>query len=52
MNRLVVSLGLKSNLAEYNVPISDLPKIAGSAIGGTEGPDFPKVVKLLEGLYP
>jgi alcohol dehydrogenase class IV len=49
---LVVSLGLKSNLAEYNVPISDLPKIAGSAIGGTEGPDFPKVVKLLEGLYP
>jgi len=49
---LVLSLGLKSNLAEYKVPIADLPKIASGAMGGNDGPDFPKVVKLLEGLYP
>jgi alcohol dehydrogenase class IV len=48
---LVTRLGLKSNLTDYKVPIADLPKIAGGAIGGQDGPDFPKVVKLLEGLY-
>jgi len=51
INGLVTRLGLKSNLAEYKVPTSDLPKIAGGALGRTDGPDFPKVVKLLEGLY-
>lgn len=50
--RLVTRLGLKSNLAEYKVPRADLPKIAGGALGGTDGPDFPKVMKVLEGLYP
>jgi hypothetical protein len=43
---------LKSNLAEYKVPVSDLPKIAGGALGGTDGFDFPKVVRLMEGLHP
>jgi hypothetical protein len=39
---------LKSDLAKYNVPITDVPKIAG----GKDAPDFLKIVKLLEGLYP
>jgi len=52
IDELVTRLGLKSNLAEYKVPTSDFPKIAGGALGGMDGPDFPKVVKLLEGLHP
>jgi hypothetical protein len=50
-SRLVTRLGLKSNLTEYKVPTTDLPKIAGGALGGTDGPEFPKVVKMLEGLF-
>ena len=45
-------LGLKSDLAEYKVPRADLPNIAGGALGGKDAPDFPRVVQLLEGLYP
>jgi len=52
IDALVTSLGLKSNLAEYKVPTGDLPKIAGGALGGRDGPDCPRVVQLLEGLYP
>lgn len=29
------------------MPVSNLPKIAGGALGRTDGPDFPKVIKLL-----
>lgn len=50
--RLVTNLGLKSDLASYKVPTADLPKIAGGALGGIDSPDFPKVIKLLESLYP
>lgn len=51
MIRLVTRLGLKSNLTDYKVPVADLPKIAGGALGTQDGPDFLKVVKILEGLY-
>jgi len=48
---LVTSLGLKSDLAQYEVPREDVPKIAELAVGGkTE--IYGDVVKLLEGLYP
>ena len=51
LDRLVTILGLKSNLKTYNVPVADLPEIAGRALGSQDGPEFAKVVKLLEGLY-
>lgn len=51
LDRLVTNLGLKSNLKTYNVPVADLPEIAGRALGGRDGPEFDRVVKLLEGLY-
>lgn len=50
--RLVIDLGLDSNLAEYNVPTADLPKIAELALGTKDSPNFPKVVDLLKSLYP
>lgn len=50
--RLVVALGLKSNLAEYKVPPEDIPKIVEKAIGSKDDPTFADVVGLLQGLYP
>ena len=44
-------MGLKSNLAQNKVPFEDLPKIAERALGSKENPTFPKVVKMLEGMY-
>ena len=52
MCSLVIRLGLGSDLAQYNVPREDVPKIAERAIGGKENQIFPKVVSLLESLYP
>ncbi|GBE81569.1 alcohol dehydrogenase IV [Sparassis latifolia] len=52
IDKLVVDLGLKSNLEEYKVPPADVPKIAELAVGSRDDPTYPKAVKLLEGLYP
>ncbi|KAL0956510.1 hypothetical protein HGRIS_002651 [Hohenbuehelia grisea] len=52
IHELVVELGLESNLEEYKVPKTDLPKIAGQALGTNEDPTFDQVVQLLEALYP
>lgn len=52
INGLVKELGLESNLEEYKVPRTDVPKIAELAVGSKDDPTFPGVVKLLEGLYP
>ncbi|KZT04586.1 iron-containing alcohol dehydrogenase [Laetiporus sulphureus 93-53] len=49
---LVKNLGLQSNLEEYKVPKTDVPKIAELAVGSRDDPTYPQVVKLLEGLYP
>ncbi|KAI0958293.1 hypothetical protein AcV7_004150 [Taiwanofungus camphoratus] len=49
---LVTNLGLKSNLQDYNVPRADVPNIAELSVGSKDDPTYPKVVKLLEGLYP
>lgn len=49
---LVLRLGLGNDLAPYNVPREDIPKIAERALKSTEDPIFPKVVSLLESLYP
>jgi len=51
IDNLVSDLGLKSTLAEYNVPREDLPKIAELSVGSKADPTYPKVVKLLEELY-
>ncbi|KAH9914025.1 iron-containing alcohol dehydrogenase [Fomitopsis serialis] len=51
IDNLVSDLGLKSTLSEYNVPREDLPKIAELSVGSKDDPTYPKVVKLLEGLY-
>lgn len=48
---LVVSLGLKSDLTEYKVPIKDLPKIVEKALGTSDVPEFEPIVRLMEGLY-
>jgi len=48
---LVNKLGLKSSLEEYTVPPADLPNIAELALGSKDDPTYPKVVKLLEGIY-
>lgn len=50
--RLVTQLGLHTNLAECNVPPEDVPEIAAKALGSKDHPDFPLVVRVLEGLYP
>lgn len=50
--RLVDDLGLRSDLAQYKVPRGDVPKIAEKAMGNRDDPNFPKVIKLLENLYP
>ncbi|KAI0029982.1 alcohol dehydrogenase IV [Vararia minispora EC-137] len=50
IDRLVTDLGLKSNLDQYSVPRTDVPKIAELALGG-QTKDFFDVVALLEGLY-
>lgn len=52
LRRLVDDLGLHSDLAQYKVPKEDAPKIAEKAMGNRDDPSFPKVVKLLENLYP
>ena len=49
--RLVVGLGLKSDLDQYKVPREDVPKIAEKALGG-QTEIFGDVVELLNGLYP
>ncbi|KDQ53549.1 hypothetical protein JAAARDRAFT_197357 [Jaapia argillacea MUCL 33604] len=49
---LVENLGLKTDLAQYNVPRSDAPKIAERALGSKDDPIFPQVEQLLEGLFP
>lgn len=49
--RLVVELGLKSNLSEYKVPTQDIPGIAAAALGRGGDSHLAQVVKLLEGLY-
>ncbi|OBZ67195.1 Maleylacetate reductase [Grifola frondosa] len=51
IDQLVLDLGLKSTLVQYNVPTEDFPKIAEQAVGSKDDPTFPKVVKLLEALY-
>lgn len=48
---LVDRLGLTSTLSEYKVPKEDLPGIAERALGRSDDPIHPQVVKLLEGLY-
>ncbi|KAJ8696773.1 hypothetical protein PTI98_006613 [Pleurotus ostreatus] len=52
IQQLVIDLRLDSNLAEYNVPTADLPKVAELALGTKDSPNFPKVVDLLKSLYP
>jgi len=52
ISNLVNDLGLTSNLAEYDVPEEDLPKIAELAIGSKIEPTFTLVTNLLKGLYP
>ena len=50
--RLVEDLGLKTDLAAYDVPTVDLPDIAAKALGSAEHPHFAKVVNFLEGIHP
>ncbi|KAG6820245.1 hypothetical protein H0H93_003409 [Arthromyces matolae] len=51
IQKLVFDLGLQSNLTEYNVPHTDLPNIAGGALGSQDDPTIPQVVKMLRTLY-
>lgn len=51
VNSLVISLGLQSTIAQYNVPKEDLTSLAKDALGRDDDPQLPKVVKLLESLY-
>ncbi|KJA29050.1 hypothetical protein HYPSUDRAFT_33570 [Hypholoma sublateritium FD-334 SS-4] len=51
INNLVISLGLQSTIAQYNVPKEDLTSLAKDALGRDDDPQLPKVVKLLESLY-
>ena len=48
----MVNLGLKTNLGECGVPPEDVYTIAEQACGGTDEVVYPKVVALLQGLYP
>ncbi|KAI0063598.1 alcohol dehydrogenase IV [Artomyces pyxidatus] len=50
IEELVANLGLKSTLTQYNVPPSDIPKIAELALRGETNLQG-DVVKILEGLY-
>jgi hypothetical protein len=50
--RLVLDLGLKTDLAYYKVPTADIPSIAEKAMGGKDDPSYPKVIQILESLYP
>lgn len=50
-NSLVISLGLQSTIAQYNVPKEDLTSLAKDALGRDDDPQLPKVVRLLESLY-
>ncbi|PIL35440.1 hypothetical protein GSI_02167 [Ganoderma sinense ZZ0214-1] len=52
IQQLVVDLGLKSTLSEYNVPNDDLPKIAQLAVGGDNNdPLVNNVISLLQGIF-
>ncbi|KAG6832619.1 hypothetical protein H0H92_014455 [Tricholoma furcatifolium] len=53
IHELVISLGLQSNLTEYNVPEEDLPKIAGAALDEQDDPNLnqAEVVDMLKTLY-
>ncbi|KAJ3856244.1 alcohol dehydrogenase IV [Lentinula lateritia] len=51
IKQLVADLGLSTTLTDYNVPRDDIPTIARNTLGTETHPVFPKVVKLLEGLY-
>ena len=44
-------LGLRSTLAQYNVPRGDIVQIAELAVGSRDDPVYPKTVALLEALY-
>jgi hypothetical protein len=48
---LVADLGLKSTLAHYKVPRSDIVQIAALALGRHNDPNLGKVISLLESLY-
>ncbi|TDL26149.1 alcohol dehydrogenase IV [Rickenella mellea] len=48
---LVTKLGLRTDLAAFNIPRSDVPKIAELTVGSTSNALYPKVVQLLDGLY-
>ena len=50
--RLVEDLGLRTDLAAYDVPTVDLPDIAAKALGSAEHPHFAKVVNVLESIHP
>jgi len=49
--RLISDLGLQSNLTEYRVPKEDALDIATRAVGGSDNPLLPQVVKLVQNLY-
>jgi alcohol dehydrogenase class IV len=49
--KLVADLGLRSDLAGYNVPVEDLPKIAELTLGSTDEPAFGAILLLLQGVY-
>ncbi|KAJ3909162.1 alcohol dehydrogenase IV [Lentinula edodes] len=51
IKQLVADLGLSTTLTDYNVPRDDIPTIVQNTLGTETHPVFPKVVKLLEGLY-
>jgi hypothetical protein len=48
--RLIIDLGLKTSLAEYNVPSEDLATIATQVLGSENDPQLSRVVKLLESI--
>ena len=53
VDRLVVELGLKSTLTEYNVPHTqaEMEAIAVRALYTNEGDEFKSVVEILKSLY-
>ncbi|KAI5115511.1 hypothetical protein M0805_002924 [Coniferiporia weirii] len=52
IDRLVVRLGLKTDLDACGIPRADIPGIAAQTLGDEKDPRYEKVVQLLEGLYP
>ncbi|KIM69257.1 hypothetical protein SCLCIDRAFT_104102 [Scleroderma citrinum Foug A] len=51
ISELVVNLGLRSDLASYDVPKQDLTKITQLTLGSAEDPLYQRVVELLESIY-